>query len=396
MDRRSLLAVLGVIAGGSLAFDAASGCNSVGDITSPDAAADQSAGDTGGQAADCTGTPPVMYLLDQNGNHVAPDWSCYQPDAAALIPLDFDAGDGDDGGDGSGDDAADAAGDDSGDASGDDGSTSDDSSTPVDAAPPPDGGAPDAAPPATCRVHMVDFESPTTALPLVNVDFFFSNDTTKTPDFSGTSADFSAGDGGPNTPGVGDILIPIPTGPVWAYHSYARGADAGTMYEALEALNWFDFGACTAGSTVLGEAISVSDFEGLVSAVLNGGTTDPTKGIITTAVRDCQNRYVAGGILQIVDDATMQPVATGLAETDMHAEYFDSQGFPDAVCTHTTLPQALFSAINVPLDRPLHVKAYGRMQESDSVTSPPMLGERAIPNIPGQITIVRPYRISAN
>jgi hypothetical protein len=30
------------------------------------------------------------------------------------------------------------------------------------------------------------------------------------------------------------------------------------------------------------------------------------------------------------------------------------------------------------------------------VTSPPMLGERAIPIIPGQIAIVRPYRLTPN
>jgi hypothetical protein len=60
------------------------------------------------------------------------------------------------------------------------------------------------------------------------------------------------------------------------------------------------------------------------------------------------------------------------------------------------LPLALFSAINVPTDRPLHVRAYGRFQDSDSVTSPPMLGERAIPIIPGQIAIVRPYRLTPN
>lgn len=384
MDRRSLLAVLGVIAGASVGLNAASGCNSVGNLTAPDAAPDQSSGDSG-PPADCTGDPPVMYILDDAGHQAPPDWSCYQPDAAALIPLDFDAGD----------DGASDAGDD-----GDDGA-SDDSSTPgdagADAGPPSDaGGDADAGLSPFCRFHMVDFETPTLALPLVGVEFFFSNDTTMTPDFTATTADFGAGDGGPMTPGVGDILMPIPTGPVWAYRSIARGADAGAAYEPLESLNWYDFAACTAGSTVLGEVISVPDYEGLVAGVLNGGTPDPTKEVLTAAVRDCQNRYVAGGILQIYDDTTMQPVAPGEGSGDLHAEYFNDESLPSPICTHTTLPQALFSALNVPTDRPLHLRAYGRFQPSDSATSPPMIGERAIPALPGQIVIIRPYRLTPN
>ncbi len=388
MDRRSLLAVIGVVAGGSLGLNAASGCNSVGDIPAADAATDQSAGDSAGTPADCTGAPPVMYILDVNGNQATPDWSCYQPDAAALIPLDFEGGVGDDAPGDHSCAAADDAGDDS---------ASDDSSTPVDAAPPPpDAGTDSGAPPATCRFHMADFETPSISLPNLAVDFFFSNDTTTTPDFSATTADFSAGDGGPTAPGSGDILMPLPTGAVWAYRSHARGADAGAAYEPVEGINWLDLGACTAGSLVVGEAISVSNYEELVSAVLNGGSPDPTKEAITTGIRDCQNRNVAGGILQIVDDATMQPVATGESATDLHEQYFDKSGFPDTTCTHTTLPQSLFAAINVPTDRPLHVRAYGRFQESDSVTAPPLIGVRAVPVLPGQIVIVRPTRLTPN
>jgi hypothetical protein len=391
MDRRSLLAVIGVVAGGSLGLNAASGCNSVPDVSAADAAADQSVGDSAGMPADCTGDPPVMYVLDQNGNQVPPDWSCYQPDAAALVPLDFDAGDGGDGDDGPGDDASD-----SGDDTGDD-AAGDDSSTPVDAAPPPVDAGPDSGPPAaTCRFHMVDFENNALALPNLPVDFFFSNDTTKTPDFSATTADFSAGDGGPTAPASGDILMPIPTGAVWAYRSHARSADAGASYEPVEAINWLDLGACTAGQTIVGEAISVSNYQELVSAVLNGGSPDPTKESITTGVRDCQNRNVAGGIIHIVDDATMLPVPTGEGASDFHEQYFDKSVFPDTTCTHTTLPQSLYAAINVPTDRPLHVHAYGRMTASDSVSSPPLLGVRTVPVLPGQIVIVRPDRLTPN
>jgi hypothetical protein len=119
--------------------------------------------------------------------------------------------------------------------------------------------------------------------------------------------------------------------------------------------------------------------------------------VITLGVRDCQYRDVQGGIVELVDDQTGNILTSGSGAADIHMAYFSTDSLPNAACTHTVATKSLWSALNVPTDRPLTARTKGRMCDTDATGNPcPLvpLGERHIPAIPDTIVIVRPYRLS--
>ncbi len=134
MVRRASVLVSGIFAV-SAALQGAAACNS-----DDGTAVGQDSGPPTEEAAapvDSGPTIPVMTVTGPSGDQIAPDWSCYAPDASFLVrprPLDIDGGDG-----------ADSDADASDDAAIDTGTGVDSALPPPDAAPPPhDASAPDA------------------------------------------------------------------------------------------------------------------------------------------------------------------------------------------------------------------------------------------------------------
>jgi len=309
--------------------------------------------------------PPVMVLVDQNGQTSAPDWSCYDTDGGFLMPLDLDGGDG---GDAVVDmDASDAA-------------------IPPDAAPDAgmDAGTGDGGTGPTAKFALTDFVS-LAPVGNVTVQLFYDNDATHNPDFTGMTADMSAGNGTPTHAGFGEFFFPLGSTQTLAYRI------PPSMLE--KELVWYDNRTPLAGQTYQGQSITNTSYNLLINGILGTGSADPNKMNVVVGVRDCNFKDVSGGIVQLIDDTTGMPLPTGNGPTDMRTSYFLGS-VPDTRCTHTTAPNSLYSGLNVPTDRSVTARAFGRKSASDA--APVLLGERKIPVHKNAIVIVRPYRIWPN
>jgi hypothetical protein len=361
--KRAAAYLCGVIATAAAFSQAMTGCNTIGDIAPTDASASDVVRGDAAPGACAVDPPPVMKYLDSKGVETLGDWSCYAPDAGFFFPLGLDGGD-------AGDDASDA-GDDASDAGDDASDAGDDAS--VDAGPAP------------VRFHLSDFVA-LTAVPSAHVDVFFNN-TLGTPDFSGITTDM--GDAGPTTPGIGEFFFPASGTPLIAYRVNAR-IDAGGGLPDIKPLIWLDIQSPKPGETFLANSITQQSYDLLGGGIVGNTALDPQKMTVTIGVRDCQYRDVLGGIIELIDDATGQPLVSG--EGDFRAQYFGPNGFPEPTCKHTVAQQSLYAAVNVPSDRSITVRASGRMSDSD--TAPVVLGTRKLPAVPGFIIIVRPYRLT--
>src|SRR5262249_18408964 len=147
------------------------------------------------------------------------------------------------------------------------------------------------------------------------------------------------------------------------------------------------------GGTFQGNSITDGAFQTLVAGFL--GTTQTATGTaqVVTGARDCASHELLGGMIDLVDDATGQPLPVGAGPGDLHSAYFGSDDLPHTECVHTVaLPIALWAAINVPTDRKLRIRLSGRMRETDA--QPVVLGERALELVPDTILIERAYRLT--
>lgn len=366
MIRRPLLIACGAIAAANVAFQVV-GCNDIGDAPP---VVDKEAGpppDAGTPL--CQGELPVMQVVDQNGQLQPGDWSCYSQDfdGSTIAPLD-------DGGDGS---LLDVDLDALVDAPPGDGST-------TDGAPPGDAGdggtTTDAG--ATCTFHLSDFVSnqPT---PNAQVGLYYNNVVGAQPDFLGL------------TDSKGNFDFPVPNTDVMAYGAL-QIPDAGASTQIVPVYQ-FDTATCKPGATYPGNTLTKSGYDLLSAGILGSAKVNPAKMSVVIGVRDCRYRDVVGGVVQLVDDATGQVITNDAAHADFRGAYFNSSGFPDPACTHTTAvfnqQYALYAALNVPMNTTVTAKVFGRTSELDSKTDPPLLGTRQVPQIPGAVVIIRPYKI---
>ena len=368
MIRRSLLTVCGIVAVTNLALSFTA-CNQ--DTGNKPIEAGPPAPTPDAGAPLCGGDIPVGQILDSHGNLTAPNWSCYADsfDGGFLRPLVGDGGDADVDlpdvlpGDAA-DDAADAA---------------------LDATIPPDAGGP-----LGCRMRLTDFVA-LTPLASTEVDLFFNNDASGAPSFTGTTGDPAAGNPGPGHAGAGEFFFPPPGTDVMAYRVKPRAGTPGLP--DIRGLIQFDTVACKAGAEYDEAAISVQAANSLVAGILGSTREDTKKMAIVIGVRDCDFKDVLGGTVEVIDDATGKPVQESVGVTDMRGAYFGTSGFPDGACTHTVASQALYTALNVPTDRPITVRSRARMSELDPSPGR-VLGEKKLQRFPGYIVIERPYRLT--
>jgi hypothetical protein len=367
--KRSAAYVCGVIATVAGFSQVVTACNTIGDVGPTDASAPDVMHADAAPPACGTDPPPVMTILNANGDPDTADFSCYDSDggdAAVLFPLDLDAGDAllDVGLDLGLPDVLPPLD------SGDDGTTAD---AAMDAGPDSSVEAGDAGTEST--FHLTEFVSQK-ALAGADVSLFFHNDPLATADFMGT------------TNANGDFQFPTPSPGVMAYTVKAS--------TDLKAFAWLDLATPKPGTKLPAQGVAVQSFNLLANSLTNNGAIaiDPTKMILVVGVRDCQFRDVAGGVVEIFDDTTGMPLVSGeqgAGHDDYRAAYFSPMGFPDQACTHTSTPQSLFTALNVPLDHPLTARASGRRTAAD--TTPVVLGERKLPVLPNMIVAVRPTKI---
>jgi hypothetical protein len=374
MIRRTLLTVCGIVAVTNLALSFTA-CNQDTGNKPVEAGPPPPTPDAG--APLCGGDIPVAKILDSQGNPAAPNWSCYEDtfDGGILMPvIPFaDAGDADA-------DLLDALPD----------------VLPGDAA---DDAVADAAPDATvlpdagtdgCRMRLTDFVA-LAPVPSTEVDLFFDNDATGAPSFTGTTGDTAAGNPAPGHAGTGEFFFPPPTTNLIAYRVKPRVGVAGQP--DLRGLLQFDTVACKAGETYAENSITVQAADSLKGGVLGSTREDPKKMGIVMGVRDCDFKEVSGGTIEVIDDGTGLPIQQSAGTTDYRGAYFGSSGFPDTACTHTVATQSLYTALNVPADRSITIRA--RARTSDLDPSPGhILGEQKLRRFPGYFVIQRPYRLT--
>jgi hypothetical protein len=366
MNRYGALLFLCAGAGASLAIgQAITGCDDTGDHLTPDA------GDGRDRAEPiplkCQGDPGVMMRDNGNGGLEMADWGCYDPDAAFLDPIVTIA-------------ALDAG------ADADDGSTAADAD--MDSAAPVDAGEDSAAPVdagGMVKFHLVDFIA-RTPVGGGNVDIFYGNDITAAPSFSGTSA---GPDGGLGGAGYGDFFFPPPPAPgtLTGVHVHAAGTGPSALHDVI----WLSNVMPGAGHTYEGASITEGSIQLLAAGI--GASTKPGTMIITMGARDCQYRDVQGATVEVIDEATGQPLPPAQTPTDPRFAYFDVTNLPNTACTHTVAQPALFAGINVPTDKSLTVRVSGIMHPGEA---PKVLGEKHLTPVPDKILIDRPYRLNTN
>jgi hypothetical protein len=373
MSKRASVVVFGLVAAGSIAqgLIACNGDDSSSTGSSNDAGSDVTAADgaTSGPPQ-CSGTLPEMMAFDPTTNaEVTPDWSCYANPEAGF--LDLDAGtDADD----AAADTSDAAQPDSADAGESDSATASDA--PNEASPSDEAGVdagPDAAGAAT-TLQINDFVSHA-AVEGASVDYFFSPRTVSgTPDLSGT------------TDKNGQISFPLPAAnPLFAYRVKATS----TLVGLIE----YDNIAVKPPAFAQGYSATNNGVSLLLAGVLGSSPQAANSSIIVVGVRDCQEREIRGALVELVDGNTGNAVPTGKGVGDMRTDYFLG-GLPNTKCTFTNDDQALWGAVNAPVNmpgntHPYRVRVSGRKQGG---TDPVMINEIPIELWPNQIIIPRAYK----
>ena len=145
-----------------------------------------------------------------------------------------------------------------------------------------------------------------------------------------------------------------------------------------------------------GQSITQAALAYLLSGILGSQSPAPGSALVVSAARDCQGREVRGGVLELIDGETGQPVPTGKATGQLRSSYFFG-GIPTEGCTFTSADKAIWSAINAPVNMPGNAHKYsvrlsGRMHDTDVAAA--VLGETPIETWTDQASIVRPYRLT--
>jgi hypothetical protein len=329
--------------------------------------------DTGVNTSECSGPAPVMTVLDNSGNPVAPDWSCYQAGDGGFLDLD------------AGDDAAETGDDGGAVDSGDDGSVPPDANTP-DTSAPPDASSPDAGSDASANggnlLHVVDFsngQAPAGA----SVDVVWGPLTAGTVAFTGT-VDSNG-------------LVAYPAAPagvrVFSYHLYG-----GPSSNLQQPVYWDSMPIVTAGNgQAEGNSVAKSTYTVLVGSVLGSEQPNPNLSSIVAGGRDCAGHEVQGMQFQIVDGDTGQPIPTGNSVGSTRALYLKNN-LPNVGCTYTTnSPRAVWAMINAPVNLGTGVTPHnyviqtlGRMKDSD--TSPVVFDQHPVESYPGGVSVLRSGR----
>jgi hypothetical protein len=332
---------------------------------SPDAATTDGPArtDTGTGGSRCSGEVPALTAYDRvTQKEVDPDFSCYVDDDAGTFLLLEDGGDEasvDDGGildaalDVALDAPLDAIATDAGDAQVTDAAT-------------------DAAP-APRTFHLTDFLNGS-AVAGASVDLFWGITADKQPDFTAT------------TDGTGSFAFQSPAGE----RLYAFRVNDSTT---LTPLVWYDLPIMNGSNE--GACLTKQEAAQLIGGIVGSQLPDPSKATLVSGVRDCQGREVRGGLLELIDDATGQPIPTGTAKGEARVRYFVNN-FPDEKCTFTSNDPSIWAVINAPTNMPGKTHGYtlrfkGR-RKTDA--APVLLGQRSLELWPGKTTIGRAYRLT--
>jgi hypothetical protein len=334
----------------------------------PDSGKPDAGTDSGPTTASCFGTPPVMTVLNDAGQEVAPDWSCYKPDAGFLfhpprawVVVPFaDAGD-------------DAAADASEDAA-------------VDATPPDDGSAADAATDSgpDYTLHIVDFVSlqpPTGAL----VDIVWGSSSLTAPAITGLVVDAT---------GLVHFSAPPPNTPLLTYHIY----NGPTVDAGQEPLWWFSVPIVPPPGVTSYESLSQTSLNELLVSILGSETPNAGLAIIVTGAEDCQYRDVQGAQYQVVDSAG-NPVQTGTSLGEPRITYLQNN-LPTTNCTYTTNQggRSVWTMINAPVTEgstssgAFKLQISGRMTSSQS--TPVQFDSYPLETYPGTVSVTRSTRLN--
>jgi len=153
------------------------------------------------------------------------------------------------------------------------------------------------------------------------------------------------------------------------------------------------------GDTEIEGYIFLRDQQALVATqALAGGQADPTKAMLSSAARDCRDRYVRGAQFELIDVATGTPVSTDAAAEGPRAAYV-MNALPTTDCTFTAGELASWVLVNAPVNvsgdmkqRGYRLRMKGRMRASDA--EPVVLGERDVELFAGSISFVRAHRVT--
>jgi hypothetical protein len=322
-----------------------------------------------------------MTVLNDAGEQVPPDWSCYLPDAsflARITPSDTDAGD--DAGDASdaaaAEDAADAA-------------TLADSAAPADASSGPDASPGDAGP--SYILKLSDFVS--SAPPVgATVSIVWGGSSLASVAYTGTV----------NSQGL--VFFPPPPAGQQLLSYFVAGstdADAGAGL-GQSPLWWISAVIVPPPGQTSFNTLSRDNLSSLTTSILASEPPRPDLAIIVTGADDCQYRDVNGAQYNIIDTATGVSLPTGTGPGDTRAFYLQDN-LPNTQCTYTTNVggRSVWSMINAPTNltpgatattHTYMLQLSGRMYESQ--TTPVILDQYPLEAYPGTVTVQRGSRIN--
>jgi hypothetical protein len=378
MDRRASVVFLGLFAV-SAALQGAAACSNSGTTPTPpgsdsgspptpDASpVSEDSGDATSAPQGCTGVVPIMTVAGPNGTQIAPDWSCYAPDASFLFrPRPFDTEGGAEAGDDGGEDAAvlDAGTD----------------APPVDAAPPPpDASVPDSAPPpdASSNDYVLSLTDFVTSAPPVgaSVDIIWGGSTLSTPAFTGTVDD-------------GGLLFfpPPPAGQqLMTYH--LTGAGEAPLY-------WTSVVIVPPPGRTVFQSLLNSSRTVLIQSILGSQQPSANLSLVVTGAEDCQYRDVTGAQFQMIDTTTGQPVKTGTAQDDPRSFYLENN-LPNTLCTYSSNQgRSVWAMINAPADtKGRYVLQFsGRMGDGPPV----VIDQYPVESYAGTVSVMRSSRLNVN
>lgn len=129
-----------------------------------------------------------------------------------------------------------------------------------------------------------------------------------------------------------------------------------------------------------------------LNLALEGGMADPDKAVLFALATDCNGQHVSGAQLELIDDATGAPIATGTEPGDARAAY-SHFALPDPSCTYSAAEMPAWMLANAPVnvtdDTKQHgyrLRISGRMTERD--TAPVVFAEGEVELFRGVLTQV--------